>query len=412
MQYDVAIKNGNVFTGTEFIGKMNIYISNGKISKVSKEDLNAKQEIDAKDMLVMPGLIDAHMHISGLKGGSLLKIMFEKPEYRALRATKWLEKLLLAGFTTVRDCGEPISISLKRAVNEGYIKGPKIIAAGKPITQTFGHGEFSHDIPLEFSISLGFSEICDGTESCIHAARKVLRDGSDFIKIFATGGVLSQRDRPDMPQLSFDEIRAIVNEAEKAGTYVAAHAHGDKGARIAIEAGIKTLEHGSLLKEDTLKLMLEKNISLTPTLTITEIIYKYGKTIGVDEWGLEKIVEVRENLHKVLRKAKELGITIITGTDMGFETGLEDYDIGKNWTEILLLTEVGGLSNEEALRAATYNSAKALGLNSGLIDEGKDADIIVIDGNPLENIKDVSKVVHVIKQGKLEVLDGKIINNY
>ncbi|BDC18838.1 amidohydrolase family protein [Acidianus sp. HS-5] len=409
MEYDIAIKNGNVFSGNEFLGKTNIYINNGRIIKVSKDELNARQEIDAKDMFVMPGLTDSHMHISGIKGGSLLKIMFEKPEYRALKATRWLEKLLRAGFTTVRDCGEPISISLKKAVNEGYIKGPKIIAAGKPISQTFGHGEFSHDIPLEFSISLGFSEICDGTEYCIHAARKVLRDGSDFIKIFATGGVLSQRDRPEMPQLSFEEIRAIVNEAEKAGTYVAAHVHGDKGGRIAIEAGIKTLEHGSMLKDDTLKLMKEKNVSLTPTLTIAEILYKYGKSIGVDEWGLEKVAEVRENLQRVIKKAKEFGITIITGTDMGFETGLEDYDIGKNWSEIVLLTEIGGLSNEEALRAATYNSATALGLNSGLIIESRDADIIIINGNPIENIRDISKVNHVIKGGKIEVLDSKII---
>jgi imidazolonepropionase-like amidohydrolase len=408
MAFDLALKNGDIFNGKDLIGKANVYISNGKIAKISKEELDAKQEIDARDMFVSPGLIDAHIHISGIKGGSLLKLMFEKPEYRALRATKWLEKMLLAGFTTARDCGDPISISLAKAIKEGVIKGPNVIAAGKPITQTFGHGELSHDIPLEFSETSGFSEICDGTESCIRAARKVLREGSDFIKIFATGGVLSQRDRPENPQLTYEEIRAIVNEAEKVGTYVAAHAHGDKGARIAIEAGIKTLEHGTLISDETLKLMLEKKVSLTPTLTIKEVIYRHGKQIGVDEWGLEKIAIVRDNISSVVKKAKDYGITIITGTDLGFETGLDDIDIGKNWMEVVLLVERGGLTPLEALRAATYNSAIAININSGLIDTGKDADLIIINGSPLEDIKDISKISHVIKGGKIEVEEGKI----
>lgn len=406
---DLAIKNGKVFNGIEVLGKTNIYIENGKIAKITNENLNANVEIDARDMFVMPGLIDAHIHLSGIKGGSLLKIMFEKPEYRVLRASKWLEKLLISGFTTVRDCGETVSLALKRAVNEGIIKGPKIIAAGKPITQTFGHGELSHDIPLEFSMSLSFSEFCDGVESCIHAARKVLRDGSDFIKIFATGGVLSQRDKPENPQLSFEEIRAIVNEAEKVNTYVAAHAHGDKGARIAIEAGIKTLEHGTLLRDETLKLMVQKNVTLTPTLTIQELIYRYGKQIGVDEWGLQKINTVRESISNVVKKAKEYGVTIIAGTDLGFETGLEDIDIGKNWMEAILLVERGGLTTLEALRASTYNASLAIGSNSGLIDTGKDADIIIINGDPSENIRDIAKTISVIKDGKIIVENKKLL---
>ncbi|MCY0859805.1 MAG: amidohydrolase family protein [Sulfolobaceae archaeon] len=396
----LAIKNGIVFDGTKVIGKKNIYIENGIIEEVTEDDKPVKEEIDAKDMFVMPGLIDAHIHMGGIKGGSLVKgYLFESPLLRILRASKWAEKLLKAGFTTIRDCGEPISIHLRNAINEGTIIGPRIIAAGRPITQTFGHGEFSHDIPLEFSKELGFSEFCDGVDSCIHAARKVLREGADFIKIFATGGVLSQRDRPENPQLSYDEIRVIVNEAEKVGTYVAAHAHGDKGARIAIEAGIKTLEHGTLLQDETLKLMVQKNVSLTPTLTIQELIYRYGKQIGVDEWGLEKIVQVRESITRVIRKAKDYGITIITGTDMGFETGIEEIDIGKNWMELVLLVELGGLKPVEALTAATYNPAKVLGVNVGEIKPGKLADIVIINGDPTYNIRDVAKVKKVIKGG-------------
>ncbi|TRM75031.1 amidohydrolase family protein [Sulfolobus sp. B5] len=408
---DISIKGGELFTGKELLGKFNIYIKDKKIVEISKEDKQAEVEVNAKDMFVMPGLIDAHIHLSGVKGGSLLKTMFEKPEYIVLRASKWLERLLLAGFTTVRDCGESISIALKRAVNEKIIKGPKIIAAGRPISQTFGHGELSHDLPLEFSKALSFSEFCDGVESCIHASRKVLREGADFIKIFATGGVLSQRDKPENPQLSYEEIKAIVNEAEKVNTYVAAHAHGDKGARIAIEAGVKTLEHGTLLRDDTLKLMVEKRVSLTPTLTIQELIYKYGKQIGVDEWGLEKINSVRESVAEVVRKAKEYGVLIINGTDLGFETGLDEIDMGKNWMETVLLVERGNLSNVEALRASTYNSAIAIGNDAGIIDIGRPADIIVINGNPSENIRDISKVVHVIKDGSLVVENKRLTDS-
>ncbi|WP_338602290.1 amidohydrolase family protein [Sulfolobus tengchongensis] len=408
---DLAVKNGNVFNGKEVIGKLNIYIKGDKIVEISKEDRPAKLEVDAKDMFVMPGLIDAHIHLSGIKGGSLLKIMFEKPEYRVLRASKWLEKLLLSGFTTIRDCGETISLALRRAVNEGIIRGPKILASGKPITQTFGHGELSHDIPLEFSMAMSFSEFCDGVESCTHAARKVLRDGADFIKIFATGGVLSQRDKPEHPQLSYEEIRAIVNEAEKVDTYVAAHAHGDRGARIAVEAGVKTLEHGTLLKDETLKLMKEKNVTLTPTLTIQELIYRYGKQIGVDEWGLQKITYVRDSIASVVRKAKEYGVTIISGTDLGFETGLEEIDMGKNWMETVLLVERGGLTPVESLKASTYNSASAIGINAGAIEINKDADILILDGNPVENIRDISKVRNVIKAGKLVVENKRLIDD-
>ncbi|AHC52022.1 amidohydrolase [Sulfolobus acidocaldarius SUSAZ] len=405
---DILIKGGQVFNGKDFIGKANVYIKYGKIVEVSKEVKEAKEEIDARDMFVMPGLIDAHIHLSGIKGGSLMKTMFERPEYRVLRASKWLEKLLLAGFTTVRDCGEYVSLALKRAVQEGTIKGSNIIAAGRPVTQTFGHGEISHDIPLEFSHKVGFSEFCDGTESCIHAARKILRDGSDFIKVFATGGVLSQRDKPENPQLSYDEIKAIVNEAHKVGTYVAAHAHGDAGAKIAVEAGVKTIEHGTLLKDDTLKLMVNKGVSLTPTLTIQEVIYRYGKQIGVDEWGLQKIFEVRERVADVVKKAKDYGVLMISGTDLGFETGLWDIDMGKNWYELVLLVERGGLTPKEALTTATYNSSIALGINSGFIDIGKEGDLVVIDGNPLENIYDIAKVTHVLKAGRVEVRNGKL----
>ncbi|BDR90972.1 metal-dependent hydrolase family protein [Vulcanisaeta souniana] len=407
--YDLVIRGGLVFDGEKSIGRQNIYVKGNVIVKVTTEELSAANEVDARDMFVMPGLIDTHLHLTGIKGGSLfMGYILDDARVRLLRAANWARELLIAGFTAVRDCGEPNSIALRNAINEGIVPGPRIIAAGAPLTQTFGHGELSHSIPLEWSIELGFAEICDGVDECRKAARKVLRSGADFIKIMATGGVLSQRDKPEWSQFTFDEIRAIVQEAEKVGTYVAAHAHGDLGARIAVEAGVRTIEHGTLLRDETLRLMAERGVSITPTMAIQELIYRYGKQIGIDPWGLEKIAEVRESVANVVRKAREYGVTIIMGTDLGFKTNL-DIDMGKNWVELQLMTEIGGLSSIDTLRAATSNAARMLKINTGLIREGVLADIIVINGNPVENIKDVSRAITVIKDGKIAVEKGKLV---
>jgi imidazolonepropionase-like amidohydrolase len=394
------IRGGTVFDGFDVLGKRDILIEGELIKEVGTLDVRADIEIDARDLFVMPGMVDAHFHFGGSKGGDLVKAtLVEDSKVRLLRATTWASKIVEAGFTTVRDCGEPNAIPLRQAVKEGLIKGPNIIAAGRPLSQTFGHGEFLHTIPLEWNEYLGFAQICDGKESCIQAARRVLREGSDFIKIMATGGVLSQRDRPEWPQFTHEEISAIVHEAKKVGTYVAAHAHGDEGARIAVEAGVKSIEHGSLLSEQTLKMMVEKGVALTPTLSIQELIYKHGKQIGVSEWGLEKIAQIRENVPKVIDTAKRFGITILAGTDLGFESGLE-IDVGKNYTEPILLVEIGALKEIEALRAATSNIRK-LGAKTGVIAKGEVADIVVIDGDPTTQIRDLSKAKFVVKRGKL-----------
>lgn len=382
------------------MGRADVVVEDGVVKDVGGFEGQADVEIDARDMFVMPGMVDAHFHFGGTVGGDMVRsTLVEDAKVRLLRATTWASRIVEAGITTVRDCGEPNALALRRAVNEGWIKGPRIIAAGRPLSQTFGHGEFLHTVPVEWNEFFGFAEICDGKEACIRAARRVLREGSDFIKIMATGGVLSQRDRPEWPQFSREEIEAIVQEAEKVGTYVAAHAHGDGGARVAVEAGVKSIEHGTLLKEETVKLLAERGVVLVPTLTIQELIYRYGKQIGVNEWGLEKIVEVRENVPRVVGAAKRMGVTIVAGTDLGFESGLE-IDVGKNYMEPILLVELGGLSTIEALRAATSNIRK-LGIKAGLIARGEPADIVVVDGDPTTQIRDLAKTKHVVRAGRI-----------
>lgn len=394
----VVIKGSKIFDGTNVVPGNSVLLENGKIKEVGK-DLKGDEVREFAGSFIMPGMTDAHIHLAGATHGNLLmESLIKDPKTRLLRGVTWLDRLLKAGFTTVRDCGEENSLFLRDAVNQGTFRGPRIIAAGKPLSQSFGHGEFSHTVPPQWNNDRGMSELCDGADECMKAARMVFRQGADFIKIFSTGGVLSEKDSPNHEQFTMEEIRAIVREAEKAGTYVAAHAHGDRGIRNAVDGGVRTVEHSTLASDSTLKLMAEKNVSITPTLTIQELITRHGKQLGVNEWGLQKIGEVREGIAKVVPKANKLGINILCGTDLGFETGL-DIDIGKNWTEPVFMVEIGGLSPVEALRTATGNVRK-IGIKAGTFEQGMPADLVVIDGDPTENIQDIGKIKEVFKDGK------------
>lgn len=392
------IRSRNVFDGKAFLGKKDIVVEGGKIIEVG-DSLSCPDIIDVGDDFISPGFVDAHLHVTGNKFGDILKsALYESPGLGQFKVISVLKKMLHSGITTVRDCGNPGGPDIRDAINAGYIEGPRIIAAGRPLSQTFGHGEFSHTLPLEFSKNI-WAELCDGVPECIKAARKTLRGGADFIKIFTTGGVLSQNDRPDQEQFTPEEIRAIVNEARKAGTYVAAHAQGDAGIRNAVEGGVKFIEHGTLASENTLKMMAEKRVSLTPTLSIMELIYKDGKSAGIRSENLEKIKMIRDHGGEVINMAKKYGVNIITGTDLGGVTGL-DIDFGRNWMEIVLLCEIGGLTPLEALQASTGN-CDILGKNIGRIMPGYEADIISLKGNPLESIRDVSKTGIVMKGGNI-----------
>ncbi|WMT51692.1 MAG: amidohydrolase family protein [Ferroplasma sp.] len=392
-----VIKGETLFDGNNILNANSVLIEDGIIKEVGN-NIKSDDVREYKGAFIMPGMIDSHIHLTGAKSGNLImESLIEDPNIKLLATIPWLNKILKAGFTTVRDCGGTNAIYLRNAIKNGYLTGPDIIAAGKPLSQTFGHGEFSHTIPIKWNEDRGMSEICDGTEGCIKGARTVLRQGADFIKIFSTGGVLSQSDRPDQEQFTVEEIRAIVNEARKSGTYVAAHAHGDQGVKNAVISGVKSIEHATMASDETLKLMAEKNVSLTPTLSIQELLFKYGREIGVNSWGLEKITNVIDGIKQVLPKAKNLGINILCGTDLGFETG-KDIDIGKNWNELILMTKYGNMNAIEALRSATGN-VNNIGIHRGRLSIGYKADVLIINGEPSENISDIAKIDHVYLGG-------------
>ncbi|MCR6693101.1 MAG: amidohydrolase family protein, partial [archaeon YNP-LCB-003-016] len=221
----------------------------------------------------------------------------------------------------------------------------------------------------------------------------------------ATSGVMSMRDRPEHTQFSLEEMKVIVEEARKVGTFVTAHAQGTEGIKMAILAGIKTIDHGIYLDDEAVKMMKERNVILVPTLSIVNQIVTRGREVGIVEWGLAKAMEAFESHLKSVRKAYEAGVKIAVGTDFG---GPELWKLGTNAMELELLVDKVGFKPMDAIVSATKISAEACGLEKkiGTIEAGKLADIIVVNGNPLEDIRvlrDVRNVKMVLKEGKIEV---------
>ena len=408
----IALVNGFLIdgSGSPPVDRAVVVVENGRISAVGPagevEVPSDAEVIDVGGMTIMPGLIDAHMHFMGTRTHRLEEYFVIPEQVRLLRCVRDAEALLEAGFTTVKDCGGTNGLYLKMAIKEGSVRGPRVLAAGHVLSQTFGHGDI-HFLPIEW-VRQKIPTICDGVDECRRAARYALREGADFIKICATGGVLSMRDRPEHTQFSFDEIRAIVEEAGKVGTFVSAHAQGTEGIKIAIAAGVKTIDHGIYLDEEAIRMMKERGVILVPTLSIAYQIVTKGKEAGIIEWGVRKATEAFEHHLKSVKMAYEAGVKIATGTDFG---GPPLWKMGTNAMELELLVEKAGFKPIDAIVSATKIAAEACGLADkiGTIEAGNMADIIVVNGNPLEDIKVLRKVDNirlVMKEGKIEVNRG------
>lgn len=413
----LALVNGRIIDGTgrPVIEKGGVVIKDGIIIEVGEMDAieipKEAKVVDVKEKTIMPGLIDAHIHLTGLRTGDFIREPLLTP-YATLvaRAIRDLEALINAGFTTMGDAGSIIALQLKRAEREGTIISPRIVAAGYTLSQTFGHGD-QHFLPIEYVDARTTkmpaplsSLICDGVDECRKAARYALRAGADFIKIMATGGVMSEKDRPEYTQFTLEEIEAIVEEARHAHRFVHAHAQGTEGIINALKAGVKVIAHGIFIDEEGMELAKKKNAVVVPTLSIIEQILMYGKELGIPEWGLRKSKEVHEIHIANIKKAYEAGVKIATGTD--FLGGVKAFRYGDNSLELQLLVEKVGMSPMDAIIAVTRNAAEAVGLERkiGTLEKNKVADLIVVNGNPLEDIKVLRKpenIVIVMKEGKL-----------
>ena len=373
--------------------------------------------VDASGYTLMPGLIDSHLHLVGQRGDMFREPLLLPYDTFVARVINDLKSLLEAGFTTVRDCGSMIAVRLKPALQEGSVVGPRVVAAGPMVSQTFGHGD-EHYLPVEYvdirttkKLTPFGSLICDGPHECRKAARYALREGADFIKICTTGGVLSMRDRPDYTQFTLEEIRAIVEEAKAAKKFVAAHAEGTEGIKNAIRGGVKTVEHGELIDDEGIQLALENNVIIVTTLSIDEHIIKYGEELGIPRDYIEKEMELNKEFRKHLSKAYKAGVKMAAGTD--FTGGIKALRHGDNALEISLLVERLGMEPKDALIAATRNGAEAAGLLdvTGTLEEGKYADLILVKGNPLQDPKILmnrDNIVLVMKEG---VIYKSLLNN-
>ncbi len=415
MHGKTALVNCEVFTAIdgEVIKNGCVVVEDGNILAVGKEsEVDIPQDSEVIDLggsFVMPGLIDAHLHLQGFRTGDFVKEPLLTPfGVFVARAVNDAKALLDAGYTTVVDAGGLVALHLREAVREGSIVGPRIVAAGPPLSQTFGHAD-THYLPSEWvdirttkKLTPFASLLCDGEDECRKATRYALREGADFIKIMATGGVLSQKDKPEYTQFTRKEIKAIVEEASKASRIVHAHAQGAEGIANAIECGVRVIAHAIYMGDNEFNLALEHKAVIVPTLAIVDKIVKEGAKHGIPEWGLRKAEEVYEIHIETVKKAYKAGVLIAAGTD--YVGGW--LPMGENSIELKIYSERIGMKPEDVLMSATKAGAYAAGLENqiGTLEPNKKADIIAVSGNPLANIDvllDKDNIVFIMKEGEI-----------
>ena len=358
--------------------------------------------IDLGDATLLPGFIDAHTHITSEIQEDYYKgfhtDMYRFAPEQSLHAAVYAKRTLEAGFTTIRNlgAGEFVDVGLRNGINHSVAVGPTILTAVHSIGSTGGHcdqGPFPPDRVAPLGVMDG---VCNGADECRAAVRYQLKWGADVIKICSSGGVLSEADPVDVPQLTPAELDAIVSETHAWKRKVAAHSHGDLAARQAVEAGVDSIEHGSFLSDETLKLMKAKGTYLVPTRLavywVNQMASKYPPAIAAK--ARATLVE-HEN---VFRKAVKMGVPIALGTDSGVSPH------GMNAKEFALLVEIG-MPPAAALISGTRESAKLLGIANevGTLEAGKLADIVAVKGNVLNDIASTEKPVFVMKRGQVVV---------
>jgi len=360
---------------------------------------NAKL-IDLGDVTLMPGFIDAHTHLIGRvlgdpAGENALVRDFES--FAAILSVEYARATLMAGFTSVRNVGASgrfDDMALRQAINEGWTPGPRIMTAGHALGIRGGHCDENGFRPGLFDP--GIEEgVADGPEQIRAAVRYQIKYGADVIKTCATGGVLSEGDAVGATQYTFEELKAMVDEANKLERKVAAHAHGNEGIKIAVRAGVSSIEHGSFLDEEGARLMREHGTFLVPTLSAAEGVERAAKTGVLKGLRAEKALAASAAVRNAIKLAVANKVQIALGTDAGV------VPHGTNAHEFELMVEWGGMSNMDAIVAGTMSGARLLGWDKhlGSLTTGKWADIVAVPGDPLKDIKNLQKVVFVMKNG-------------
>ena len=402
---DKYIHAGKIFDSSSGEYQLNktIIISGNTISSIEDGFIEPKNEniavYDLKSKVLLPGLIDFHVHMESESGGKeryINRFQDNKADV-AFKSTVIAKKTLLAGFTTVRDVGgSGVNISLRNAINKGVVIGPRIFTSGKTIATTGGHGDPTNGYREGLVDDPGPK---DGVVNSISDARKAVRyrykNGADLIKITATGGVMSMAKNGQNPQFTEQVIDAIVKTANDYGMHVAAHAHGDEGMYRIVKSGVKTIENGSIMKDRTMKLMREKNAYLVPTISAGEHVAKMARIPGYyPEIIIPKAIEVGVQNKATTKRAYQMGVPIAFGTDAGV------YPHGDNAGEFLYMDEIG-IPAEYSIKSATITNAKLLNMENmlGQIKKGFYADIIATDKSPTDDISTLKNVIFVMKDG-------------
>ncbi len=375
-------------------GKKIIEVANGHLEPGPDDEV-----IDLSDSTVLPGLMDMHTHLSseGNKNSYLERMQLNPGDY-AIRSVVYAERTLMSGFTTVRDVGDSynVTISLRNAINGGWVPGPRIFTAAKSLATTGGHADPSNGRRADLQGDPGPKE---GVVNSVGDARKAVRqrykEGADLIKITATGGVLSLAKNSHNPQFSEEVLAAIIDTANDYGFMVAAHAHGAEGMKRAIRAGVRTIEHGTFMDDEVMQLMNEHGTYYVPTIMAGKWVEAKAKIDGFfPDVVRPKAAAVGPLIAETFRKAYKAGVKIAFGTD----TGVSAH--GDNAEEFAHMVELG-MPAMEAIQSATSVTAELLGIaeDVGTLEAGKFADLIAVDGDPLSDISTLQNVKFVMKEG-------------
>ena len=403
---DTIIHVGNLIDGKSDRTSKNvtIHISDSTIKKIEQgfSVPNADDKVvNLKNHTVLPGLMDTHVHLTGEYNANsrLQRFILNEADY-AFNAAKYAKKTLEAGFTVVRNLGGPfnVTVALRKAIEEGDVPGPKIFTAARSLSSTGGHGDSTNGWAKHIMGDYGPNEgIVNSPADARKAVRQRYKDGADWIKITATGGVLSVAKSGQNPQFTDQELKAIVDTAREYGMRVAAHAHGTEGMKRAVIAGVASIEHGTFMDREVMKLMKDKGTYFSATILAGDWVGKKAKIDGFfPELVRPKALEIGPIIIKTFAEAYKYGVPIVFGTD----TGVSAH--GDNAQEFALMVKAG-MPEMEAIQSATSIAASFLDIadTHGTVEMGKQADIIAVSGNPLEDITEMEKVIFVMKGGTI-----------
>ena len=394
----IAFVDGRVVVGNgKVLERASVLVEGDRIAKAAARNFKIPKgcpRISLNGGTRLPGFIDAHVHLC-LDGSPdpMTAFLNTSLAVSILKAANFARETLMAGVTTIRDMGakDGIDLGLRQAIRTGLVPGPRMLASGQPICMTGGHGW-----------QLGRE--ANGPEEVRKAAREQIKAGADIVKLMATGGVLTPAVEPGSEQLTEAELRAGVEEAHKAGKKTATHAMGTKGILNALRAGIDSIEHGVYLDDEAVRLMKKRGVPLIPTLAALFQIESKGVKAGIPAFAVEKTLKVKPFHLESICLARQAGVAVAMGTDAGTPFNLH----GENLQELQLLVQHCGFSPLEAIEAGTRVSAQVLGLEKelGTIEEGKFADLVVVDGDPLDDINILLQRTSI----RLVVHSGRIVN--